>query len=276
MDLFMYEYRESSNKTQFLDGRRERHRLISSHARKCESWQQRKGRVNRFDLEVLRKERQTRLLLPLKQPWLWLIARVAFSTASGNVGMNLSLCTSENSSSENATNLFPKNTNPSQTVILEWDRMWPEWAEMMIRLRSQRLEAVVYTPRRRQLVSEYLSYVMHPSPDSPTFDLLPHVVDLARFPSFKDIIETPDEIQSNDSLFASAFAQLPMLIDEWKQRLNSTIAGLVKIPSCLALNDAPADQDTTDLDKLLSGLRSVLRGWHRRFSSSRSILGFHA
>ncbi|KAF8435087.1 hypothetical protein L210DRAFT_3453364 [Boletus edulis BED1] len=231
MDLFMYEYRESSNKTQFLDGRRERHRLVSSHARKCESWQQRKGRVNRFDLEVLRKERQTSIFDCLRQR-----------------GYEPEIAYFREQLVRKCNKSVSKKYKPLTNS--EWDRMWPEWGELMIRLRSQRLEAVVYAPRRRQLVSEYLNYVTHPSPDSPTFDLLPHVADLARFPSFKDIIETQDEIQSNANLFASAFAQLPMLIDEWKQRLNSTIGGLVKIPSCLALNDALADQDTTDLDKL--------------------------
>ena len=146
--------------------------------------------------------------------------------------------------------------------MVEWDRIWPEWAEIMNKLRSQRLEIVFYQPRRRLLVSEYDRYVTHPSPDSPTFDLLPHVADLAHFPPFRDAIETPEEAQVNDKPFASAFAQLPVFVDEWMKKLNSEIAELVKIPSYLSSDNVSGDRDKasgstryaelsqTDLDKL--------------------------
>lgn len=146
--------------------------------------------------------------------------------------------------------------------MLEWNRIWPEWAKIMNAFRPQRLETVVYPPRRRLLVSEYIKYVTVPSPDSPTFNLLPHVADLACFPPFRDAIETPEEPQMNDKPFASAFAQLPELVDEWMQKLNFDIAGLVKIPSGLSSNDVPGDREKasgstksaelllTDLDKL--------------------------
>jgi len=144
----------------------------------------------------------------------------------------------------------------------DWDKMWPEWAKIMNNLRSRRLEAVCYQPRRRLLMSEYVRYVTHPSSDSPTFDLLPHVADLARFPPFRNTIESPEEPRTNDNPFASAFAQLPVLIDGWMKELNSEIAGLVKIPSCLCLDNSAGDPNTasnstkhaessqTDLDKL--------------------------
>lgn len=137
--------------------------------------------------------------------------------------------------------------------MLEWVRIWPEWAEVMNDLRSKRLETTVYPLRRCLLVSEYNRYVTHPLPDSPTFHFLPHVTDLASFSPFKDIIENPEQIQMNDKPFASAFAQLPVLIDEWLKTLNSEIAGLVKIPAHLSVkasedrNKAPGSINPTDL-----------------------------
>ena len=145
---------------------------------------------------------------------------------------------------------------------LEWDRIRPEWAEIMNNLRSQRLETTVYPARRRLLVNEYVKYVTNSSPDLPTFDLLPHVADLACFSLFKDIINGPEEPQVNDKTLESAFAQLPVLVGEWMKKLNSEMAGLVKIPSFLSSDAIYCDQDwaagsttygelpQTDLDKL--------------------------
>ena len=118
--------------------------------------------------------------------------------------------------------------------MLEWVRIWPEWVKIMNNFRLQRLEATLYQPRRRSLVSEYDRYVTRPSPDSPTLDFLPHVVDLIRFPLFRNIIRTTEGTQPDDKPFASAFAQLPTLVDEWTRKLNSEIVGLVKIPCCLS------------------------------------------
>ena len=113
----------------------------------------------------------------------------------------------------------------------------------MDKLRLQRIEATHHLPRRRSLVSEYERYVLHPSPDTPTFDLLPHVVDLARFAPFRHIIKAPEGTQLGDTPFASAFAHLPVLVNEWMRKLNSEIAGLVKIPSCLSSDGISGDRD---------------------------------
>ena len=146
--------------------------------------------------------------------------------------------------------------------ILEWSRMWPAWDKIMTNFRLKRLEATLYQPRRRLLVTEYDRYVMHPSPDSPTLHFLPHTLDLARFPLFRDVIRTPEDTQLDDKPFAPAFAQLPTLVNEWAQKLNTEIAGLVKMPSCLSsdvvsasLYKAPSNGEQTgsfqtDLDKL--------------------------
>lgn len=116
--------------------------------------------------------------------------------------------------------------------------MLPGWVEIMNDLRPQRLEADVYKPRRNSLVSAYNRYVRQPSPDAPTSALLPHVVDVARFPPFRDIIEAPEEISVNDKSFASAFAQLPVLVSEWKEELDTELAQMVNIPRHLRSKNA--------------------------------------
>lgn len=112
----------------------------------------------------------------------------------------------------------------------------------MNNLRKNRLETTLYQPRRHSLASEYKKYVTQRSPDTPTFDLLPHVVDLARFTPFQDIIMAPEEAQTHEKLFASAFAQLPVLVGEWKKQLDIEVAELVKIPPHLPSNDVATGQ----------------------------------
>jgi hypothetical protein len=119
--------------------------------------------------------------------------------------------------------------------MIEWKRVWPEWLETMDSFRSQRLNEDVYPPRRRSLVSEYANYVTRPSPNTPAFDLLPHAADVACFPPFRNIIRAPEGTQMNDKPFESALAQLPELVDEWRQKLDAEVAELVKIPSHLSL-----------------------------------------
>ncbi|KAG8221238.1 hypothetical protein J3R82DRAFT_1400 [Butyriboletus roseoflavus] len=243
MDSFLCEYRCSSDKTQFLDEKRNQCQNIYLHARKCESWQQQKGRVHRFDLEILRKERQTSIFERLRQR-----------------GYGSEIAYFGDRAIEKAYKCVFKRYRP--LTDSEWNRMWPEWVKIFKKLRSQRTEATLYLPRRCSLVPEYERYVMHPSPDTPTFDLLPHVVDLARFPPFRDIIRASEGTQLDDKPFASAFAQLPALVNEWVQKLSSETAGLMKIPSCLSSGNIARDQDMasssaghaelsqTDLEKL--------------------------
>lgn len=116
--------------------------------------------------------------------------------------------------------------------------MWPELLETMNNLRSRRLDKTVYQPRRNMLQSAYASYKASPSPDTPAFDILPHVTDLARFPPFRDIIYAPDGTEMGAKPFEPAFAQLPVLVDEWKQQLDAEFAKLVKIPSRLSFKHA--------------------------------------
>ena len=117
--------------------------------------------------------------------------------------------------------------------------MWPEWAKIMNNFRSRRLEASVYRTRRHSLVSAYNEYVAHPSLDAPTFDLLPDVVNLASFLPFREIIKAPEETWMDDKSFTSAFAQLPVLVADWKRKLDAELTELVKIPLHLSRRKRP-------------------------------------
>ena len=141
---------------------------------------------------------------------------------------------------------------------IEWARMWPEWLKTMNNFRSQRLEKTVHQPRRNGLMSEYANYLESPLSDALAFDLLPHVADLIRFPPFRDIIYAPAGTQMGDKPFESAFAQLPVLVEEWRKQLDVELAELVKIPSHLSssgqavlLSSAiPMESSHTVTDKL--------------------------
>ena len=125
---------------------------------------------------------------------------------------------------------------------IEWARMLPKWLKTMNHFREERLDTVVYKPRRRSLASEYDVYMKHLSPDTHIFGLLPHVADLARFRPFRDIIKAPEGIPMDGKPFASAFAQLPMLAEEWRKQLDAELAELVDIPAHLSLHDASCRQ----------------------------------
>ena len=100
-------------------------------------------------------------------------------------------------------------------------------------LTPSRLEQVVYSPRQHSLVTEYANYVKCPSLKL-TFDLLPHADDVAHFPPFRDIIQAPEGTQMSDKPFESAIAQLPDLVEKWRNKLDAKVAELVKIPSHLS------------------------------------------
>lgn len=114
--------------------------------------------------------------------------------------------------------------------------MWPEWLVTMNDFRSRRLEKTVYQPRRDMLASEYSNYISSPSPNTPAFDLLPHVIQLDCFPPFRDIIRAPEGTEMGAKPFESAFAQLPVLIAEWRKQVDAELAELVNIPFPLSFN----------------------------------------
>ena len=100
--------------------------------------------------------------------------------------------------------------------------------------RSRRIDRTVYQPRRNLLATEYKSYVMSPISNTPSFDLLPHLIELCCFPPFQDIIKAPEGTRMDEKPFDSAFAQLPVLVNEWRNQLDASLAELVEIPSQLS------------------------------------------
>ncbi|KAI9454591.1 hypothetical protein HD554DRAFT_2031241 [Boletus coccyginus] len=133
----------------------------------------------------------------------------------------------------------------------EWARMWPEWFEIMSDFRSQRMDKTVYQPRRNLLVTEYNSYVTSPSSNAPSFDLLPHVIELGCFPPFRDIIKAPEGTDMSEKPFESAFAQLPVLVDEWRKQLDAELAELVEIPSQLSRKGASSGRAVSSSSETL-------------------------
>lgn len=134
---------------------------------------------------------------------------------------------------------------------IEWARMLPKWLETMNYRRHLRLDAVVYQPRRQLLTSEYTNCTRSRSQSTPSFDLLPHVTDLARFPPFRDVIKAPEGTQMGEKPFASAFAQLPALVEEWKKELDDELASSIRIPPQLSSQDVSSCPNSiTSSDKL--------------------------
>ncbi|KAG8221221.1 hypothetical protein J3R82DRAFT_1383 [Butyriboletus roseoflavus] len=219
MDVFLNEYKRSYDKEQLISDRQEQLVAIREHARGCKEWERDMAAVRQDDLAMRRQERATSIFERLKQH-----------------GYNPEVVHHGRYEIQASRRSLFRTSKP--LTDKEWDRIWPEWLGTMNRFRSMRLESVVYGPRRRSLVSEYHTYVTSPSPNAPTLDLLPHVIDIARFPPFRDIIRAPEGAQMNSKLFESAFAQLPALVDEWRKKLDAELAEQVKIPSHLSIQDA--------------------------------------
>ena len=121
--------------------------------------------------------------------------------------------------------------------MIEWNQIWSEWLETMNNFRSNRLEKIVYEPRRMELASKYLDYVMSSPPERPArpdTDILPRMPEVAHFPPFRDIIRAPEDLYVETETFDSAFAQLPKLIVEWRRKVDTELVELVQIPSHLS------------------------------------------
>ncbi|KAG6382012.1 hypothetical protein JVT61DRAFT_643 [Boletus reticuloceps] len=214
MESFLDEYDASFDKKQLLDDRKKQYDTIWMHALECEIWQDKRERERRRNLERLRREREQSIFERLKEhgygPEMEYFGQPEFRSSYKSAFRSSKLLTDK-----------------------VWGHMWPEWLEIMEAFRSRRLKEVVYPQRRRLLATEYENYVTQPSPDTPSFDLLPHVVDITRLPFFEDIIKAPEATQMDGNPFASAFAQLPAFVGGWKKKLDVKLTELVKIPSDL-------------------------------------------
>ncbi|KAF8141138.1 hypothetical protein EV363DRAFT_1307202 [Boletus edulis] len=218
MESFLDEYDASFDKKQFLDDKEKQCHTIRVHACACESWQDEREIERRSNLERLRREREQSIFERLNEH--------GYGPEIEYFGQPE--CRSYYKSAFRSSRLLTDKV---------WGHMWPEWLEIMEAFRSRRLKKVVYPQRRGLLAIEYENYVTQPLPDTPSFDLLPHVVDIARLPPFADIIKAPEATPMDGKPFASAFAQLPAFVDGWKKKLDVELTELVKIPSRLFSED---------------------------------------
>ncbi|KAF8421548.1 hypothetical protein L210DRAFT_3572594 [Boletus edulis BED1] len=218
MESFLDEYDASFDKKQLLDDRKKQYDTIWMHAYACESWQGKRERERKRNLEQLRREREQSIFERLKEhgygPEIEYFGQPEFQSSYKSAFRSSKLLTDK-----------------------VWSNMWPEWLEIMKAFRSRRLQEDVYPQRRRLLAIEYENYMTQPSLDTPSFDLLPHVVDITRLPLFEDIIKAPEATQMDGKPFASAFAQLPAFVGGWKKKLDVGLAKLIKIPSRLFSED---------------------------------------
>ena len=176
--------------------------------------------------------------------------------------------------------LSPKLSLDSKLIngTIEWAQMLPAWLKTMNDHRRMLLDEVVHQPRRHLLASEYDIYVRKRSPDTPIFDLLPHVADVTRFPPFRNVIMAPEGTEMGEKPFESAFAQLPVLVKEWRKQLDVELAELVRIPPHLSSQDPSsrpnvashsvtnAELCETDLDRLQLACALFASGDRRLFT----------
>ncbi|KAF8547777.1 hypothetical protein OG21DRAFT_848516 [Imleria badia] len=219
VNSFMRDYNRSSDDKQFLSEKREQYYTIRQHAVKCEYWEHDVALERRYDLDSRRQERYDSMFENLQQhgyaPEITYFGRHEIQ--------------------QSHKSYF--NTSKPLTDKA-WSQIWPELLETMNKFRSRRLEKTVYQPRRDLLDLEYATYVASPAQGTRAFDILPHVTDIARFPPFRDVIYAPEGAEMGAKPFDSAFAQLPVLVDEWKKQLDDDFAKLVKIPARLSFKHA--------------------------------------
>ncbi|KAG6381991.1 hypothetical protein JVT61DRAFT_622 [Boletus reticuloceps] len=219
------------------------------HAKKCEEWQRQKTSKRKKEVNTCMQERHECILERLRQ----------LGYESEIVYFRPEFFRESRKKTKPLTDegqLSPHEIALDLSLIadaIEWARMLHKWLKTMNYHRELRLNQVVYSPRRRLLAAQYDDYVK--LRDTPIFDILPHVIDLARFPPFRDIINAPEGTQMGENPFASAFAQLPTLVGDWKKQLDAQLAELVTIPPHLYSQDAlarrvVASSSVTSADKL--------------------------
>ncbi|KAI9570859.1 hypothetical protein HD554DRAFT_277660 [Boletus coccyginus] len=230
LESFIEEYNRSFDKERFLSDKQEQHSTIYLHASQCKYWEGEVASNRRSNLALRRKERCKSIFKRLKQHGYG--PEIAYS----GYDMIYQSCAS-----------FFKTSKP--LTDKEWAQMWPDWLKIMNGFRSHRMDKTVYQPRRNLLVTEYNTYVTSPSSDAPSFDLLPHVIQLNCFPPFQDIIKAPEGTEMGEKPFESAFAQLPVLVDEWRKQLDAELAELVEIPSRLSRKGASSGRAVSSSSK---------------------------
>lgn len=90
----------------------------------------------------------------------------------------------------------------------------------------------LFQSRLRKLEAEYDEWAQCPPSNVSTFDILPHVADVASFRPFDAIIKIPEEIKADDKIFTSALMELPTWIQEWRDQVDAEIAALCAVSKC--------------------------------------------
>ncbi|KAI9566218.1 hypothetical protein HD554DRAFT_1206515 [Boletus coccyginus] len=218
VDLFIQGYDRSSDKVRFLSDKLKQHVTIRRHASKCKKREEYIALEHAVDLEIRRQEREAYIFERLGEhgyePEITYFGRDAIQESC------------------------PFGSKP--LTDKEWAQVWPDWFKTMNDLRSQRIDETVYQPRRNLLTTEYNNYVVSPSSNTPSFDHLPHLIELSCFPPFRDIIKAPEDTRMRKQPFESAFRQLPVLVDEWRKQFDTELAELVKIPSQISRKSSPS------------------------------------
>lgn len=133
--------------------------------------------------------------------------------------------------------------------------MRPRWLEIMQEIQTiKRNECLV----RWKLEAEYDAWVQCPPSCISTFDILPHVADVAVFCPFDAAIKTREEIEMDEKMFTSALMELPAWIQEWRHQVDAEITALCAVFSC---HSAPISTDVTDgpsIHQEPSNLASIL------------------
>ncbi|KAF8557099.1 hypothetical protein OG21DRAFT_402274 [Imleria badia] len=80
--------------------------------------------------------------------------------------------------------------------------------------------------RLRKLEAEYDEWVQCPPSSTSTFDILPHVADVAAFGPFDTIIKIPEKIKADEKIFTSTLLELPAWIQEWRRRVDAEIGAI--------------------------------------------------
>ncbi|KAG6382003.1 hypothetical protein JVT61DRAFT_634 [Boletus reticuloceps] len=196
---FMDDYRQSSDKKQFISDKQKQRSVIISHARKCGVWQEKRELEHKQDRKARQWDRYRRIFQCLEQ--------LGYSPEIGYFGRS-SILRSRESDFRTSKPLTDKDSRPQMHLRSIFFHTWPT-----------------------SLVSLLLGMYM----------------------------QAP-EIQVNDESFTSAFAQLPVLVAEWKKKLDAELANLVKIPSRLPSENSTSrrasaprratQSSSTDLDRL--------------------------
>ncbi|KAH7884240.1 hypothetical protein F5I97DRAFT_1811758 [Phlebopus sp. FC_14] len=214
VDAFWRKYRSlSETKTEeFLQNTRLQTRIISEHARECESWLQKMTAARKRELLDARDARKEEIF-----------KRII------DLGYKFEIdCFSRWEIAKSERTIFNSSKPLSDR---EWNRLRPTLVKKMEIYRTQGQENYVYRPRRVSLILRYDRYARKPAPPGAEIDILPHVADLATFAPFVAIIHRPRESKVDENSFDPAFEQLPALVQEWRENVEAQLASLIVFPS---------------------------------------------